>query len=171
MEECSLCTSLNHLYPMDCPGHHYYCLSCIKGMCLTSSTMTRVQCPECRYVPQRKHLNALCEEPSKVKKIAKNDLVANVSKKTHIWIYEGRNNGWWYYDYEMQDILDETYMDEMYLNWVVCGQKICIDFTNMIQINNDNKAVRRIRRLTPNELKLEGIIVKGVGGMTTGDRE
>ena len=170
MEECSLCTSDNYLYPLECPGNHSYCLSCIKGLCLSSSptAIVRVQCPECRYTPSKKHLKVLCEDPSKVKKIPHDVLTEQVHNKRYIWIYEGRNNGWWYYDYEMQDILENAFIkNEFFLNWVTCGQKICIDFTNMIQTNIDNGAVRSIKRLSPQEIIKEQILVKGVAGMTS----
>lgn len=164
MEECCLCTTTNHLYPLKCPGDHMYCLSCIKGIYLSSTLMNHFRCPECRHEPKRQHLIMLCEEPHRIKQISRETLLATIEEKPYVWLYEGRNNGWWYYDYDMQDILEDTYNSgKKILEWVVCGQKISLDLVNMIQTNNDNQAMRSIKRTVPQATK--NIIIKGVAGM------
>ena len=86
-------------------------------------------------------------------------------------MYEGRNNGWWYFDYELQDMLEQSYSEmdgSMSTNtefeWVICGQRIIIDFSTMEQYNTKNGAVRKVRRY-PKDSIPDDVLVKGVAGM------
>jgi hypothetical protein len=79
-----------------------------------------------------------------------------------LWIYEGRNNGWWYYEQELQDVLETSYKQGQFtVDWIICGQSVTIDLIGMTQTNA--KAVRDIRRIGKDEICK--YLIKGVAGM------
>ena len=169
LQECPICYKDNVLYPSDCPGGHMFCLACIKGMCMSTSPTaikTQVHCPLCRYVIKKSHIKDLCENPDKVKKV---DIVTmidelwNTSKSQKLWIYEGRNNGWWYYDRDVQEALSNLQHTETELEWVICGQRVIIDIYSGTQVNQDNGAIRNIKNINrPDAVKY---LLKGIAGM------
>lgn len=167
MDECCLCRSKNHLYPMDCPGLHRYCLGCIKGLCISTSPSAQpVKCPECRYRPDRKHIRNICNDAGQIQKISVPELYNDIDSRPYVWLYEGRNNGWWYYDYELQDELESAWKNgQASLSWYICGQSICIDFQRMIQENQTTGAVRAVQRLKRCDIDVCGLLIKGVAGM------
>lgn len=124
-------------------------------------------CPECRHIPDRKHIRNLCQDTSHIAKIPAGGLYRDIMSRPAVWLYEGRNNGWWYYDNELQDILEETWReDETFIDWLICGQKVHIDLFNMQQTNLQNNAVRAIMRLTHKEIAAsDSLLIKGVAGM------
>lgn len=165
--ECKICTSTNHMYPINCPGNHQYCLSCIKGMYMLSSPgIKTILCPECRHVTDRKYIKRMCYDTGKIQRIDSDMLFNDINSQTHIWLYEGRNNGWWYYDYDMQDILETAYLkNETNIRWIICGQNINIDLINMLQTNENNSALRSVKRMSATNIRDSGMIIKGVAGM------
>lgn len=148
---------------------------------MTTITTRSVKCPQCRYQLDRDHIRNICEDTAKIMRIPEEQLYRNIHQRSHIlgkcvWIYEGRNNGWWYYDYEMQDMLENAWLHfektksaeaeaEPAPEWYICGQRIYIDFENMEQINCNNNAVRAIRRVSTNDIDTCGLLIKGVAGM------
>ena len=168
MDECCICRVQNYLYPIKCPGNHQYCLSCMKGMCMSSSPSVQiqpVQCPECRHKPARQHIRDICYDAGQIIKIPKEGLYQDIYSRPNVWIYEGRNNGWWYFDYDMQDILEAAWeRDETSLDWYICGQKVHIDFINKQQVNINNNSVREIRRISIKDNN-SALLIKGVAGM------
>jgi hypothetical protein len=133
-------------------------------MCIlsTSPSGQPAKCPQCRYQPDHKHVRNICRDAGKIRTIPKDDLFKE--DRPYIWLYEGRNNGWWYYDYELQDVLERAWDDgHSSIEWYICGQKVNIDFTSMKQINKVNNAVREIRRMAKGDL--DQLLIKGVGGM------
>ena len=171
MEECKICMTVNHLFPITCPGGHKYCLSCIKGLTLSSSPSSSrvpISCPECRFQPARTYIADICNDSAQIQQIDSVELYQKVEEKNYVWLYEGRNNGWWYFDYELQDSLEDAYKDkdeEPEFDWVICGQKITINFNDMEQHNAKNNAVRKVLRIKYDDVKNSGITVKGVAGM------
>jgi len=166
MEECKICMTVNHLFPIACPGGHKYCLSCIKGLSLSSSPSGRgsISCPTCRHPLPRNYCNDICNDSRQIHEIDKTQLFENILNKDHIWLYEGRNNGWWCFDYEMQDMLEEAHNNEdQDFDWYICGQRIIIDFSTMEQHNTKNNAVRKIQRIKSEDIGT--LLIKGVGGM------
>jgi hypothetical protein len=106
----------------------------------------------------------ICEDSGQIMRIPNDDLYRGIHSRPNVWIYEGRNNGWWYYDYDMQDLLENAWNADdrpVFLDWYICGQKVHIDFFNMQQTNCN--AVRAIRRL--NHKEIDGLLIKGVAGM------
>jgi hypothetical protein len=177
MDECKVCMTVNHLFPITCPGGHQFCLSCIKGISLSSSPSTRgvILCPICRFQPARNYCNDICNDSAQIHQIKEDELFKNINEsdtgRSFVWMYEGRNNGWWYFDYELQDMLEQSYSEmdnEMSVNtefeWVICGQRIIIDFSTMEQYNTKNSAVRKVKRF-PKDNVPDDIVVKGVAGM------
>lgn len=103
-------------------------------------------------------------------KIPVEELFRDIHNRSYVWLYEGRNNGWWYYDYDMQDILEEAWHngqteDGVFLDWLICGQKVNIDLFNMQQTNSNNNAVRAIKRININDINSTDLLIKGVAGM------
>lgn len=170
-KHCCLCTMDNFLYPIDCPGHHHFCLTCIKCLCISGSPSTQpVQCPLCRHMPSRAHINNICTDSGKIYKVPRHKLYNDIHKRSKVWIYEGRNNGWWYYDLELQDVLDEAQdSNKTYLDWTICGQPVCFDFLNMKQTNTCSNAVRAIKYLSHDDIIREKLLIKGVSGMVPSD--
>jgi len=82
-----------------------------------------------------------------------------------MWIYEGRNNGWWYYDYDVQIVIETAWKENKNLDWYMCGQMFHLDFTNMRQVNTTNNAIRSIKRVDHEEINSGKLLVKGVSGM------
>lgn len=165
--QCCLCTMDNFLYPIDCPGNHHFCLTCMKSLCISGSpTSLPVQCPLCRHTPSRSHVNNICTDSGKIRKVSRSKLYRNIYKLTNVWIYEGRNNGWWYYDLELQNVLETAWNDDQtYLSWTICGQSVNFDFFNMTQTNTQSKAIRAIKRLTHEDIIRDDLLMKGVSGM------
>lgn len=173
MDECNMCTMDNYLYPLECPGNHKYCLSCIKGMSLSSSPgrarPETFQCPECRYKITRRYIQCIYDTPNKILKV--DNVLNGLVSRPYVWLYEGRNNGWWCYNHEMQDIIEDAYLSNKdYVEWVVCGQKVKIDFIKRLQYNVDTDAIRAIQRISGNEINKgqsthDHLLIKGVGGM------
>ena len=172
MDECKVCMTVNHLFPITCPGGHKFCLSCIKGISLSSSPSTRtiISCPICRYQPARNYCNDICNDSAQILQIDEDELFKNINEteRSFVWIYEGRNNGWWYYDYELQEMLEQAYLDmdngSTEFEWVICGQRIIIDFDSMEQRNTKNGAIRKVQRLPKDNIP-DSLLIKGVGGM------
>ncbi len=164
-EECTMCYSTNILYPMDCCGNHTYCLLCIKGLCYSVSPTSKVQCPACRGVAKRKYIKTVCESPEKIKQINIRNLIDNlILNRDTLWIYEGRNNGWWYYDKELQDILESAHLvGDTTISWVICGQAVTLDLHSMTQLNVENKAIRNIKRIE--KTHIYQYLIKGIAGM------
>lgn len=131
----------------------------------SSPSVQPVQCPICRHRPDRKHIKDICQDAGQIMKIPGEELYQDINSRPYVWVYEGRNNGWWYFDYDMQDILEEAFIDDQtFIDWYICGQKIHIDLFNMQQTNNSNNAVRAIKRLSSNDDNSD-LLIKGVAGM------
>lgn len=163
---CNICTTDTVLYPMDCGGGHTYCLACIKSMQFSSSPGTHVSCPECRGRPSNKgYIKKLCETPDKVQSVDLDTLKRElVTGRDYLWIYEGRNNGWWFYDSDLQDILETAYKNEdITVEWVICGQEMVIDLEDLTQVNVDNDAIRAVNRV--HKRNLGKFLIKGIAGM------
>jgi hypothetical protein len=118
---------------------HPLCLSCIRIQGYTAT------CPVCGSV--------LTINP--------------VIDKTMTWIYEGRNNGWWYYTPEVQRALDKAYQSgKKSISWYLrsCGQTVTLDLVKMEQTNPHTDGVRRIVNLTEPS---SDYLIKGIGGIPT----
>ena len=140
-----------------------YCLACIKGLKFSTSPTTdgKVHCPGCRHVPGRGHIRALLEEPDKVKKIQLDKMIKKLWEgHEYLWIYEGRNNGWWYYDTDIQESLSNT---DHTLELLICGQRVVIDVVNLLQRNRDTGARRNIIKIHKSEMG--DYLIKGIAGM------
>ena len=166
MEECLMCANVNHLYPLECDKGHTFCLSCVKGLCLSSSpTVDRSLCPLCRTPISKKYIRTIVNQPEIIKKVnIEPQLTEYCQNNEYIWIYEGRNNGWWLYDSDIQDALEKAHTDhEDTVSWVICGQNIVIDVKNNIQQTERTGAERNISRIHRKDTK--DYLIKGWSGM------
>jgi len=148
---------------------------CIKGNTLSRSPpsynlksvlRTAVECPFCKQKSRPYYLVSLEQEPSKVRNHDINSHISNFCKDNeHIWIYHGRNNGWWTFDQELQTNLEHYYIIDKgnIFKWVICGQSMEYDFSEMIQRNINNGSVRSIKRINTDEL--EQYVIKGMAGV------
>lgn len=171
-KQCPLCAVDNYMYPTGCGNDdHIACITCLKGNAISRSPTTNIdkistiKCPYCTRPSSRSYYKQLNENPERVKNhdISKrvNHIISNYD---YIWLYQGRNNGWWLFDLELQDILTEKYQNSCFnFEWSICGQKMLYDFDNMMQINTHSQSVREIKRISTDEIPL--LLIKGVSGM------
>ena len=98
----------------------------------------------------------------------------DIQSRPFVWIYEGRNNGWWYYDFEMQDLLEEAWnAGELAIKTTTMSTSLTlvIDMRTMLQ-NGSNGSVRAIRRIatatTSASTSSSDILIKGIAGRPVG---
>lgn len=163
--ECPVCYNASILYPLECD--HQFCLSCIKALHLSGSPSSRisVQCPLCRTTVKRRYIQTLTETPERIRSVNLTDMVQSLLRnRSFVWIYEGRNNGWWYYNEEIQDLLQRAEArGEEVLQWCICGQSVHIDMVNNVQTNQCNGSVRDIKKISISETS--SYLIKGIAGM------
>jgi len=150
MDQCTICTYTTYLYTLDCCNNKI-CLSCIKSN-------TDSLCPFCRQVIS----NKLLDKPENTKQFGS---VLFKDLPQIIWLYEARNVGWWAFNYEHQTEIETSYQlnNKGTCSIMVCGSIVDIDFNRMMQTNNNNDAVRAVKRINKSALKT--LLVKGVAGM------
>jgi hypothetical protein len=120
---------------------HNVCISCIRIPCV---------CPVCG--------------------IPISGLTVEISKCFR-WIYEGRNNGWWFFEPELQRTLTQAYESgKKHISWYLrsCAQTIYLDLEKMEQTNPNTAGVRRIVYLEHEKHHPApapaGYLIKGIGG-------
>lgn len=151
MELCIICTDTTYTYVTPCG--HTLCLSCIKSVRNRQS-----YCPFCNTVLP----NDFCNAPEKTKTIGTDTLVVNLPDT--VWLYEGRNLGWWAFNYDHQRELEAHYKNSdttHTCSLLICGNNIIIHFDKMIQSNGDS--IREIKRVQKTDLCK--YLFKGVAGM------
>ena len=149
MEECIICTFNKFIYELPC-CQNKICLNCAK---------TVTNCPYCTATIDKQ----LVTDPKSVKKYG--DLLYRNLPEI-VWLYSGRNNGWWIYDQNQLEVIESEYLKgTKKIKLFICGHNIKLNFTKMKQINTDNKAVRDIIRIPFADLKNTGLLIKGVDGM------
>lgn len=140
MEECIICNTITTLQALHCK--HKYCILCIKGF-LNSN----LKCPICRssidYNPQ--------------------EISLSTHKYTHLWLYQGRNDGWWIFDDELQERLSFYHSINSAFIWSLSGQKIRFDVNNMVQENLDTQSVRYIKKIHVSDVNT--YLIKGISGI------
>lgn len=136
---------------------HEFCFLCIKGVKLSGY---EEKCPVCRAnLPDLDHL-----------KLEKKD-ETNVDYE---WLYSGKTNGWWKFDEDSNLKLEEMYQKYLLNNdsdseddeknlLRIGSLKFDIDFANMLQVNHDTGAKRKIKRIVKEEEIKENI--KGISGL------
>uniref|UniRef100_A0A6C0J9J8 WWE domain-containing protein n=1 Tax=viral metagenome TaxID=1070528 RepID=A0A6C0J9J8_9ZZZZ len=174
MEICYLCQTLSFLYPTGCGNdEHEACMLCIKGTTLSRSPQsnnlrsvlkTEVECPYCMTKSSKYYMVKLEQTPKKIKehdiKIAINRLIAIFDQ---LWLYQGRNNGWWLFNEEVHEQLEKFSKDiNNKFEWVICGQTMEYDFKHMIQRNVKNGSVRCIKQIGINDI--DNHVIKGIAG-------
>jgi hypothetical protein len=136
---CNICYSSELGWIGKCIRNHHVCMSC---------ACSKV-CPVC---------NSVLELPSGL------GLGLGLGLGM-VWLYEGRNNGWWYYGPDMQRILEKAYqVGKSKLSWYTCGQVLHIDLKSMQQINPSTDGVRRVIRISPEQHSL--YLIKGTAGLS-----
>ena len=155
--ECYICSNITFLYKLEC-GHEF-CMSCIKRIYMDKISK---KCPSCRARISRQHFAKIIDFPENIRIIGNFDKY--LSSYSHIWLYKGRNIGWWIFDLEFQDILEKSYgKEEPNLILNICGNQVNIDFKQLIQRNTVNNSIRAIKRVIKKDLSK--LLVKGLSGM------
>lgn len=161
--DCCICLDRIKLpYKLDC--NHTYCFLCLKTLYIKSNNDV---CPLCR-----KPISTKIFEDSLSQKTETN---CSSSSEVNIkWIYSGRNSGWWYYDFQTNELIEQNYQKymknsdeisprfEIYLFY----NKYTIDFSNMVQISSNNSYKRNIKRIEDKEVEDKNIYdIKGIAGL------
>ncbi len=98
---CSICLNDDPVLPISLSCKHIFCYLCIKGFKLSQYN---ANCP-------------LCREPISdeiLTKLSLDDCVSKIDQKVdYQWLYKGNNNGWWKYDVEHNEELENMYQDYM----------------------------------------------------------
>ena len=162
-KDCIICQEAM-INPIELDCGHEYCYTCIKGTIINIGT----ECPLCRKQISSKFKNLIFEAPEK--------LCKNLShiETDYIWIYSGKDSGWWYFDSKSNDEVEHLY--QLYhkqkltpeINYLsICGLIFTFNFKKMEQINKKNKVVRHIQRLTQTELNdfMKNNQIKGICGI------
>lgn len=155
MSECNVCVNQTFLYNLECG--HKYCMSCIKR--IYNDELLK-KCPACTASINSKYYHKITETPDQILKIG--DLQEILKDYQYVWLYKGRNVGWWVFDIEYQNIIEESFSKGSNINITICGYDILLDFVKMEQ-TSINGAVREIARVLL--LYLPNILVKGIAGM------
>ena len=143
--ECCICLEKINL-PITIPCKHKFCYLCLKRSYQHNSA-----CPLCRStIPGYVISNAKLEQKVEFSGI--------------VWLYSGRNNGWWSYDPTMIEQVEQAYKqgDEEY-SFELLGQKYVIDFDTMHQIQIASGVKRFVRRLDKSQIEQE--VLKGIAGL------
>lgn len=146
MEECSICNTMSFLseIPM---CKHKICLSCLKACNV---------CPFCR---------AKITEPSSRVALGLEKLLKEMPRgQEFLWLYSGRNNGWWFYHFDLQTQIEKAYQKDNNgsINLLICGSNIKLDFHEGVQTNTVTGSQREIIRWNRNALSK---LIKGVSGI------
>lgn len=150
--DCCICTE-NIELPYKTTCNHNFCYPCIK----TSFMFGNLECPLCR----KSLPNDICDN-------AESDIT--IDTKNYCWIYSGRNEGYWYYTQDLNEIIEKSYikyLDDPLQNLfdvMILNKKYIINFDDMVQIRSDNmNIIRKIVRIDENNISQYNI--KGVSGL------
>jgi len=168
VDKCIICQDDMH-NPIKLECNHSFCFSCIKGAMIQSGT----ECPLCRHKPSKGYKDMIFKSPEK---LCQGITEASVINNTYVWIYSGKNCGWWYFEPKISEELDVLYdlhskgkltVDNNLVT--ICGYIFTFDFSSMEQSNKTNGAVRHIKRLSKDELVefKKANQIKGVCGIKT----
>ena len=153
------------------------CNLCYKG---SENIIFLFQCTECREkslcYPCIKTISGRSDLPDVFKltlkcpfcnghlKIIPTDIDYNIKKLDYLWLYEGRNNGWWLYSNDMQMALEEGFSKDIKeISWYTCGQQLSINLKTYRQLNVNRDSIREVIRIK--RADLDFYLVKGVGGL------
>ena len=143
--ECCICLEKINL-PITLPCKHKFCYLCLKRAYSHNYT-----CPLCRAtIPEYIINNAKLEQ--------------KIDFGNIVWLYSGRNKGWWSYDPTITEQIEQAYQkgDEEY-RFELLGKSYVIDFEQMSQIQSESGAKRFVRRL--NKSEIDESILKGIAGL------
>lgn len=179
---CTLCNIPNYLYPTGCSSNHECCIFCLKGLVLSCSppntNRSVISCPYCKRNSSPKYFRQLNEHPETIRNHNILDQLNILHlKRDHHWLYSGRNNGWWYFNDELQTVLEKHYqkidkdkkaaigcINECF-TWMICGQQLEFDLVNMRQTNLESRSIRDIKRISSGQLEGNSLLIKGIAGM------
>lgn len=171
MEQCAICHTKSFLYPAGCSDNHVACILCLKGITLSKSPPkygldskyhSTVCCPFCGEHSPSNYYSLLEEHVEFIKSFnIQSEIRCYQQNYKYLWLYQGRNNGWWLFNNEMQKVLTEKMPNNF--KWLICGQTMEYNFKTMKQCNTQNGNIRLIKRI-PSD-KLSTVLVKGISGM------
>lgn len=148
-EVCAICLQPIKLgYNLQCK--HSFCYLCLKEAMLKSCNT----CPLCRH-----SIDLTIIEN------AKTSSNIHIDSNKSIWLYSGRNDGWWYYDTETDTIIEHAYQqfiihpDKSSIDITILGKSYTIDFNDMKQ--RSLYATRSIKR----ESEIDKSQIKGIAGL------
>lgn len=143
MEECLVCTEELQLYTLPC--QHQFCLNCITNL---------NTCPMCRQ-PYRSH-----QLPS----LSLNQLLENQVNLSHYWLYSGQNTGWWHFNGLQTEHLEQALAAGATTSICVRGETYDVDFLKMTQRSRDTGNVRKLERISKDNVCIQVMLIKGVAG-------
>ena len=157
-DECPICKS-NFKFPIKLGCGHEFCYLCLKA-----SLRLNNNCPYCRQDTVPPKINEEAKFPDDQK----------LEIPVIIWIYSGRNNGWWYYDLDTNLELETKYTE--YLKdknkferkvWLL-SKPYQINFITMTQISDDiHSNIRKIKRIDTSVESIDTFnkLIKGIAGL------
>jgi hypothetical protein len=159
MEECTVCANNTFLYPLDCS--HSFCMSCIKQICENNNR----KCPGCTKKISKKYNKTLVNSPEKIKEIGLQSILKELEQDYQwLWLYKGRNVGWWLFDLAEQSLIEDSYQrGEAELPLMISGNEIVLKFGQMIQESHHSHSIRDLKRISVSDIN--GILIKGISGM------
>ena len=154
-EACCVCKE-DFCLPSQLSCDHIVCFYCISQMIKynKSDHQRFISCPLCRKHTTIKDLTF--------------PIRSNLTPP--VWIYQGRNNGWWVYDGINRQQIEKSYVSYVSNtdnNEIVISAgpyKYTINFKNMIQTSQYNGAQRNIFRVV-DEGVFKSFLIKGISGI------
>ena len=150
--------------------NHILCVHCINNIIDISGNINIVSCPLCRGVARISKMT-----------LPKYEMLAHYP----LWLYRGRNIGWWMYDHLISSRLETAYQSMLttdvnalvhddYLIHVAIGvRKYVVDIRLMVQtLHNSNGVSRDVKRIgchVDHLTQHEGLMIKGISGIPVTD--
>ena len=136
--------------------HHIYCFECIKVLLIRNID----QCPDnscgrkiCQSLKRRLLLAPHFSHATQVDE-------KSISHRPVLWLYAGgRSNTWWIYDLSHMNEIEQQYQEYHagrlatgIHKLTIYGHSRTINFDSMLQINDDQKTIRKIIRVVTDQL-------------------
>lgn len=146
--QCSICWTQPPENAIRLKCGHIFCFLCIKGVAENTK--------RCAYCRTEVDINFKYEPVE----VIGNMKLPIPSADGTLWIYEGKK-GWWFYDAETNNELEQAYQRGVYgIEKVISGKIYVIIFSRNIQYDkNDPRKTRRIFRTVPDDS------IQGVAGI------
>lgn len=153
---CYICLESVNQLPTILPCKHKLCFYCLYQQ-ISRDMLT---CPCCR--------RKFSPENVKIPSLNKNSDDSGDSDENILWLYNGRNNGWWKYDDTNSHKLETEYCKtkggaENIVKISAGINQFIVNLSSMIQINVVTKSERYVRRICK---KPKRLLIKGMSGIS-----